>query len=103
MIKAALTKLGIENCFVQIMGRPIPFDPDKIKPSPYPIEKALTKTKNEKSKCWYVGDDLVDIDSAKACGITMLGVASGRYSKEELSKRGADKVIDDFKDILKLM
>ena len=103
MIKAALTKLGIENCFVQIMGRPIPFDPDKIKPSPYPIEKALTKTKNEKSKCWYVGDDLVDVDSAKACGITMLGVASGRYSKEELSKRGADKVIDDFKDILKLM
>ena len=64
---------------------------------------AETKTKNEKSKCWYVGDDLVDVDSAKACGITMLGVASGRYSKEELSKRGADKVIDDFKDILKLM
>ena len=27
----------------------------------------------------------------------MLGVASGRYSKEELSQRGADKVIDDFK------
>ena len=103
MIKAALKREGIEDCFAQIMGRPIPFDPDKIKPSPYPIEVALKKTKSDKNRCWYAGDDVVDVDSAKACGITALGVASGRYSRDELTERGADKVIDNFKDILSLV
>lgn len=100
MIKAALKREGIEDCFSNIMGRPIPFDPDKIKPNPYPIKVALQKTKTDKSRCWYVGDDLVDIDSAKACGITSIGVASGKYSADELEKRGADRVYNSFKDIL---
>ena len=102
MIKAALKREGIDGCFANVMGRPIPFDPDKIKPSPYPIETALKKAKNEKTYCWYVGDDVVDVDSAKACGITSLGVASGKYTKDVLTDRGADKVIDNFKDILEL-
>lgn len=103
MIKTALRRAGIEDCFAKVMGRPIPFDPDKIKPSPYPIERALKSTASDKSQCWYVGDDLVDVDSAKACGIVSLGVASGKYSRDELTQRGADKVIDDFRDILTLL
>lgn len=103
IIRSALKREGIEDCFSQIMGRPLPFDPDKIKPSPYPIETALKKTKSDKSQCWYVGDDIVDIDSAKACGVFSLGVASGRYTNDELTKHGADKVIENFKDILSLI
>ncbi len=103
IIKKALNREGILSFFSQVMGRPIPFDPSKIKPSAYPIEQALIKTTSEKHKVWYVGDDIVDIDSAKACDIISVGVASGKYSLEQLEKHEATYVIKQLSDIYNLL
>ncbi len=96
MIYSALERDGLHTCFSQIIGRSIPFDPDKIKPNPYPIEQALKMTNAEKKNIWYVGDDLVDIEAARACGIIPVGVASGKYSADQLKANGAAYAIEGF-------
>ena len=40
-----------------------------------------------------VGDTPLDVDAAKAVGAISLGVASGRYSVDELRRAGADFVL----------
>lgn len=102
VIKEALKREGILSCFSHVMGRPIPFDPDRIKPSPYPIQQAIEKTAASKEGIWYAGDDLVDVRAAKACGITSVGVASGKYSADQLKEQGADYTISGLSDIAAL-
>lgn len=103
VIRDALKRDGVLPYFSQVIGRPLPFDPNKIKPSPYPIEQALEKTKAAKENIWYVGDDLVDIDAAKACGLTSVAVASGKYTAKELKEHGANHAIKGFSDIYSLL
>ena len=103
VIKSALKRENMESLFSNVFGRPIPFDPDLIKPSPEPIRKALSKTAATNDEVWYVGDDVVDVDSAKACGIVSVGVASGKYSMYDLKNRGADYVIDSFENIFSIL
>ena len=103
MIRYALERENILNCFSHVIGRVIPFDPDKIKPSPYPIEQAVRYTNAEKRKIWYVGDDLVDVEAATACGIIPIGVASGKYSADQLKARGAAYAVEGFADITTLI
>jgi phosphoglycolate phosphatase-like HAD superfamily hydrolase len=40
-----------------------------------------------------VGDTPLDVDAAKAVGAVSLGVASGKYSVDELRRAGADLVL----------
>jgi phosphoglycolate phosphatase len=40
-----------------------------------------------------VGDTPLDVDAARAAGAISLAVASGRYSTDELARRGADLVL----------
>ena len=103
VIRYALERENILTCFSRVIGRVIPFDPDKIKPSPYPIEQAVRYTNAEKRKIWYVGDDLVDVEAATACGIIPIGVASGNYSADQLIARGAERAVEGFADIITLI
>ena len=45
-----------------------------------------------------VGDTPLDVDAAKAVGAISLGVASGRYSVEELRRAGADLVLASLEE-----
>ena len=103
VIRYALERENILHCFSHIIGRVIPFDPDRIKPSPYPIEQGLRYTNAEKKNIWYVGDDIVDVEAATACGIIPIGVASGKYSAHQLKARGAVFAVEGFADIITLI
>ena len=103
VIKRVCEREGIIDMFKKIIGRPIPFNPDLIKPSPYSLEQGLRLTKAERSDVWFIGDDIVDIDSAKACKIIPVGVASGKYTKEALENRGAKYTLDSITDILSII
>lgn len=41
VLEYALQEAGIRNCFAYVAGRELPFHPEQLKPSPYPIRKAL--------------------------------------------------------------
>jgi phosphoglycolate phosphatase len=45
-----------------------------------------------------IGDTPRDIDAARAAGAIAVGVASGHYSTDELSKAGADHVLGSLED-----
>ena len=60
------------------------------------IEKASLGRKFD--KIFVIGDSPEDIDAAKANNAVAVGVALGKYTKEELYNAGADIVLDDWKD-----
>ncbi len=49
-------------------------------------------------KIFVIGDDIADIEAAKANNAVAVGVAMGFSSKEELKQAGADIIIEDWKD-----
>lgn len=104
-IEYALRKEGIREHFKVIVGRPNPFDPDKIKPNPEQILKALELLNLDKSdtnyRIHYVGDAVNDIFAAKNARISSIGVATGKYSMEELIKAGANICLNSFSEIIK--
>lgn len=99
----ALQEAGIRNCFAYVAGRELPFHPEQLKPSPYPIRKALEVLHTEPSeRVWYVGDDLVDLQAARSSGVVPVGVATGRYTKEQLAAHGAAYVFESVREVLSI-
>jgi len=68
--------------------------PDRAELTRIAIEKAARLHANlTPAQVFVVGDTPRDIDAARAAGAASVGVASGRYSVDELAKAGADHVI----------
>ena len=103
-IEYALRKEGIREYFKVIVGRPNPFDPNKIKPSPNQLIKAIEliniNNYDNDSKIYYLGDAVNDILAAKNASILSIGIATGKYTKEELIKAGANICVECFSEIL---
>jgi len=103
-IRFAIDQSEMNGIFEYIGGRPAPFDPDLIKPNSYPLVTAIKEMQISNTETvWYVGDDPVDMMSAKATNIFGVGVCTGRHSKEQLTKAGADICLDLFNDIEDLL
>jgi phosphoglycolate phosphatase len=45
-----------------------------------------------------VGDTPLDIEAAHAAGVTGIGVATGKYTADELARAGADHVLNSLTD-----
>lgn len=99
VVRYALKEAGILDEFEYVEGRPDPFHPERLKPSPYPLEKALENMKARNASFWYVGDDKVDMAAATAAKVTAVGVCTGRYLEAELKVAGADYVFHSFINI----
>lgn len=99
VVKYCMEDESVLDMFEYIAGREYPFNPKLIKPSPLPINKAINKMKANKNSTWYVGDDVVDMQSASAAGVTAVGVCSGRHSELELRENGAMLVFESFANI----
>jgi phosphoglycolate phosphatase-like HAD superfamily hydrolase len=55
------------------------------------------------SRCFSIGDTPRDIEAGHRAGIRVTGVATGKYSTEELTEAGADAAIASFEDGLPLL
>lgn len=100
VLEYALQSSGIRECFAYVAGRELPFHPEQLKPSPYPIQKALEVLHRAASdQVWYVGDDLVDLQAAQSSGVVPVGVATGRYTKEQLREHGATYVFESVREL----
>ena len=102
VLEYALKKAGILECFSYVGGRLRPFHPEQLKPSPFPIREALKKlgiNSADRGEVWYVGDDKIDLEAAKAAEVVSVGVASGRYSMEVMQQAGAQLVFSDMNEL----
>lgn len=64
------------------------------------IAEALSVNAND---CVWIGDSAVDIESAEKFGCACIAVTWGFRSRESLIERKPDNIIDDPKDILKIL
>jgi phosphoglycolate phosphatase len=78
-------------------------DVTKLKPSPDGVLKALDLMGLPKDEVVYVGDSVIDVKAAKAAGIKVAGVTTGRYSHERLQNEGSDYIMDSLSELLDLV
>ncbi|MFH1978453.1 MAG: HAD family hydrolase [Candidatus Aenigmatarchaeota archaeon] len=69
------------------------------KPSPDALLKAAEDLGLPVDECVYVGDSLIDIKAAKAANMNIILIATGRDSKEELEKAGAETVLNNIREL----
>lgn len=98
--KASLTEyvsaLGLESVISFVLGAD---DVKDGKPAPEAVNRTLEKFGFRPEEALVVGDTTFDIQMGKAAGTRTCGVTYGNGSKESLAD--ADRIIDDFRELLR--
>ena len=71
------------------------------KPHPEPVLAAARIAAIDPGRCWYVGDDRRDIESARAAGMKTIAANWGYLGEHAVSDWGADAVADHPADLLR--
>lgn len=96
-VKKILKALKVESFFEKI-DAPI-YDEPEIKT----VDPLLNYFSVSKEEAAFVGDSALDIKSGKNFGLITIGVLSGMGTLRTLEKVGADYIIDDAKEIIKII
>ncbi len=70
-------------------------DTVKKKPDPEPIRRCLKQMGLESKDCICVGDSPCDIAAGRDCEMLTIGLLTGTGTRQNLSKEGADLILDD--------
>lgn len=73
------------------------------KPHPAPLLEGARRLGIAPEDCWYVGDDLRDIEAGRAAGMLTIACAWGYCGAIEPSTWGADHLLDTPADLLDLV
>ncbi len=73
------------------------------KPHPAPLLEAASRLGLAPEQCWYVGDDLRDIQAGQAAGMLTIGCGWGYCGPQEPHHWQADYVLDSPLALLKLL
>ena len=71
----------------------------RIKPHPGPVQYAASQMNFAPENCLMVGDTVVDIKAGRRAGAQTVGVLSGFGDAGELSRAGADLILDSVADL----
>ena len=74
----------------------------RAKPHPDPVLQTLEAFGCKPEDAWVVGDTWYDIEMGRKAGVRTCGVTYGNGSCEELINVGADVLIDDFGELMKI-
>jgi len=96
---ALVPKIGLGHAACVISGDTTPHS----KPHPAPLLEAARRLQLEPQQCWYVGDDLRDIQAGKAAGMVTIAAAWGYCGHVEPSGWAADALVDSASDLLALL
>ena len=75
----------------------------EFKPSPLPFIRAIGELGVEARESLVVGDEPVDMIGAKKAGALAIGLPNGFFSREELTRAGADRMINSLRDLDEFM
>ncbi len=73
------------------------------KPAPDTILNAIEELRTTNERTLYVGDSEVDVRAVKNAGVACVGVTWGFRDREVLEKEGADFIIDNPMELLKII
>ncbi|MGO4381659.1 HAD family hydrolase [Pseudoduganella sp. RAF53_2] len=89
--------LGLAGCIIS--GDTTPY----AKPHPAPLLEAATRLGIAPQDCWYVGDDLRDIQAGQAAGMATVACQWGYCGTIEPASWGADHLLATPADLLALI
>jgi len=72
-------------------------------PKPNPMGVKLALAQFHQNEAIFIGDSLIDIDTAIAANIPSVGVTWAHVTKEEFIKRNATYVVDDMLELLTIL
>ncbi|MDD5259427.1 MAG: HAD family hydrolase [bacterium] len=75
----------------------------ELKPEPYLLKKALKKLKIKPQEALYVGDMVYDIKAGKNAKVKAIAILGGSCSRKELAQQKPYKVINNLRQLLKIM
>ena len=78
-------------------------DVQHAKPHPEPVQSILRQLRVRPKHALVVGDASYDMLMGRAAGCKTCGVTYGNQSAADLRKAGADYLIDDFAEVLKVV
>jgi phosphoglycolate phosphatase len=89
--KPIVTWLNLPDCATLVCGDTVQF----AKPHPMPLQHAAKEAGFEPQACFYVGDDLRDIQAAKAAGMPSIAAAYGYCGLEHpVDSWQADAIVE---------
>jgi phosphoglycolate phosphatase len=95
-----LGSLGVVDHFNAILG---PEDVGgRAKPDPAMLLAAVERLGARPAEALYVGDMFLDVQTARAAGLTVWVVPTGSQPREELAAAGADRVLDGLGELARL-
>ena len=92
-------QLGLGHAGCVVSGDTTPH----AKPHPAPLLEAAKRLQLPPESCWYVGDDLRDIQAGRAAGMPTLAAAWGYCGHTEPAAWGADVLLHAPIDLLALL
>ncbi len=100
----ASTKKLVRSFFGDVVSVAVGETPRvRRKPAPDSVKAALSELFSEPWESVYVGDSEVDIETARAAGLTCISAAWGFRTREQLLKAGASCIVDTPDEILKFV
>ena len=79
-----------------------PEDVPRPKPAPDMLRHALTWLRVAAAEALYVGDMVVDIETALAAGVTVWVVPTGSDERRTLETAGPERILDSLADLVRL-
>jgi len=94
-----LASLGIGSLFSAVVG---PEDAPRPKPAPDMLLKAMELLARRPDETLYVGDMVVDIDTARGAGVTVWVVPTGSDARSTLQQASPDRLLNAFAELAAL-
>lgn len=91
-----IPQIGLAHAGCVVSGDTTPH----AKPHPAPLLEAARRLGIAPEHCWYVGDDLRDVEAGRAAGMTTVACAWGYCGAIEPGTWGADYLLDTPGDLL---
>jgi phosphoglycolate phosphatase len=95
MARRILEGLGLLSRFAVVMGG----GEAPPKPDPAGVRAILARLGARPEEAAFVGDSLVDVETARNAGLTFVGVTWGLVSRDELVGGGAANLVDRAEDL----
>ncbi|MBV8666102.1 MAG: HAD-IIIA family hydrolase [Burkholderiaceae bacterium] len=96
---ALVSQIGLQHAACVISGDTTPH----TKPHPAPLLEAAQRLGVAPQDCWYVGDDLRDIQAGQAAGMHTVAAAWGYCGHSEPLNWGADVLADSPLQLISLL
>ncbi|MBL7995076.1 HAD-IA family hydrolase [bacterium] len=98
-IEATLAQADLEDFFDVVFGYE---DVKELKPHPEGLLRAVEELGGNTNDTVYVGDSIIDIQTAKNAGIPVIAIASGMTTAEVLQSKSPEVLIRSFGELQKL-